>query len=552
MPSFFKGIVSREEGDLYRALSLGAILMIVLAGEAGQLLETVPAVSEWSYMCAGALYVIAFSFSCLGHRKRVSYQTYLTWGGALFQMIWALQVGVQGGFAPAWATLVVLNYAFGVLVIGIRARKLVPVNMYLICGYLIAAVGVSTADHLETSAAAILGGLGAFGFFISIGALKKQKDKSLPGQTDGGQDLSRQDKERGSVSDHLQNHHLQNQGGQVMKESSKEKSNIEKESKPSRDSDISTGPDIGDSKMEAPKAIGSERKRSEDVGEALELEPLGIKRGAESEAADEEPVEPGEKRSTEERPIESVMLRNMDHEIRTPLTSIIGFSDVIGEKTRENLEESQEVGDEDSEEAIKLSQEELQMLKRYGDRISKSGRRLQATLEAILNLWKLDAGKLTIEDQRINLPLEINEALQDKQAAAQRKEKDITVHRGERKGPLWAQADKKGVGIVLESLISNAIKYTEKGGDIWVRAFKHDDENVGIEVRDNGIGMDPDNVDRLFEPFRQASEGLDREYEGSGVGLAITKKAVDTMNGSITVNTEKGEGTQVLVHLPIG
>ncbi|PSQ77389.1 MAG: histidine kinase, partial [Bacteroidetes bacterium QH_7_62_13] len=111
------------------------------------------------------------------------------------------------------------------------------------------------------------------------------------------------------------------------------------------------------------------------------------------------------------------------------------------------------------------------------------------------------------------------------------------------------EADPGGLQIVLQNLLSNALKYTGEGGTVRVRTVR-EQYGVLLEVEDTGIGMDPDRVESLFEPFRQASEGLDREYEGSGVGLAVTKKAVDGMGGNLSVETKKGEGSAFRVRLP--
>ena len=117
---------------------------------------------------------------------------------------------------------------------------------------------------------------------------------------------------------------------------------------------------------------------------------------------------------------------------------------------------------------------------------------------------------------------------------------------GEGLAPAWADAG--GVQIVLRNLVSNAIKYTEEG-EVQVRAYQTNDEVV-LEVEDTGIGMDPSRAEDLFEPFRQASEGVSREYEGTGLGLAVTKQAAKQMGGTIEVETEKGEGSRFTVQLP--
>ncbi|MCS3698691.1 sensor histidine kinase, partial [Salinibacter ruber] len=155
----------------------------------------------------------------------------------------------------------------------------------------------------------------------------------------------------------------------------------------------------------------------------------------------------------------------------------------------------------------------------------------------------------------------------------------------------WARADEGGLKIVLQNLLSNAIKYTEEGG-VTVRVYREENsreergqgentretssqeasnQSAGqkaaeeaeaptdsaaapaaavLEVEDSGIGMDPEVAGRLFEPFRQASEGMSREYEGTGIGLAVTKRATEEMGGSIKVDTQKGEGSRFTVRFP--
>ncbi len=240
------------------------------------------------------------------------------------------------------------------------------------------------------------------------------------------------------------------------------------------------------------------------------------------------------KREAEEASrMKSAMLANMSHEIRTPLTSIIGFAEAIGD----------EMGVDGSD---KMDSEGATggQVARFSGLIEDSGRRLLDTLDTVLNLSKLEAGQMTLAADPVNL------AEQARQVAgefeAQVEECGLTLEVETQKAR--AQADEGGLKIILQNLLSNAIKYTEEGS-IEVRTYREETEAV-LEVADTGIGMDPEVAEGLFDPFRQASEGLSREYEGTGVGLAVTKKATEKMGGSISVDTQKGEGSRFAVRLP--
>ncbi|WP_279322041.1 sensor histidine kinase [Salinibacter altiplanensis] len=113
--------------------------------------------------------------------------------------------------------------------------------------------------------------------------------------------------------------------------------------------------------------------------------------------------------------------------------------------------------------------------------------------------------------------------------AVEAKEKGLEL--GVNAKDAWASADEGGLKIVLQNLLSNAIKYTEEG-TVQVQAYQEEGESSAaaaavLEVKDTGIGMEPEVAETLFEPFRQAPEGVSREYEGTGTGLAVTKKATE-------------------------
>jgi signal transduction histidine kinase len=217
--------------------------------------------------------------------------------------------------------------------------------------------------------------------------------------------------------------------------------------------------------------------------------------------------------------LKSSMLANMSHEIRTPLTSIIGFAEAI-------TEDEEEAG-------------------RFAPLIEKSGKRLLSTLDGVLSLSKLEAGQMTLSEEEVDLSDQAEAVTEQFRHKAE--EKGIGLEVKTNGAPAWAQADERGVQIVLQNLVSNAVKYTEEG-NVQVRTYQENGSAV-LEVEDTGIGIDSEMAEDLFEPFRQESEGLSRRFEGTGIGLTVTKKAVEQMNGSIEVKTRKNKGSQFRVRL---
>jgi len=222
----------------------------------------------------------------------------------------------------------------------------------------------------------------------------------------------------------------------------------------------------------------------------------------------------------------SAFLANMSHEIRTPLTSILGFAEAIGE----------EVGEK-----------ETGTVPRFAHLIQKSGKNLLDTLDAVLNLSRLEAGEMELSLKSLPLAERAREVAEVHRPEAESAGIDFHVQTDDE---VFAAADEGGLTIILRNLISNAIKYSESGDTVWVRTRSSESEAV-LEVEDTGIGMDPDQVPELFEPFRQASEGPDREYQGTGLGLAVTRRVAREMEGRVEVDTEKGEGSRFTVRLPV-
>ena len=230
--------------------------------------------------------------------------------------------------------------------------------------------------------------------------------------------------------------------------------------------------------------------------------------------------------------LKSALLANMSHEIRTPLTSILGFAQAIGE----------EVGSATTIDDINIS-----TLKHFSGLIEKSGHRLMETLTGVLNLSKLEADEMSLSPRPIDVGNELREIHDQFHPRAE--EEGISFLLDTSESSVWARADEGGLQIILRNLVSNALKYTDEGGTVSLRAVPAGSVVI-LEVEDTGIGMEPERVPALFEAFKQESEGMGREYEGTGLGLSVTRKAVKQMDGSIEVETEKGAGSCFRVRLP--
>lgn len=231
--------------------------------------------------------------------------------------------------------------------------------------------------------------------------------------------------------------------------------------------------------------------------------------------------------------LKSTFLANMSHEIRTPLTSILGFAEALQDQIA-TLETNPDTTD-------------LGPLSQFTSLIEKGGYRLLNTLNSLINLSKLEAEEMGVSLQAIDLDKVVRETVNMYDAEAE--EKDIELRLDLQDSPVRGVADRRGVRIALQNVLSNAVKYTEEGGWIEVR-LREQHECALLEIKDCGIGMDPERVPELFEAFRQESTGTSRTYEGAGLGLTVTKRLVDLMEGTIEVDSEKGKGTQFVVRFP--
>jgi len=229
--------------------------------------------------------------------------------------------------------------------------------------------------------------------------------------------------------------------------------------------------------------------------------------------------------------LKSAFLANMSHEIRTPLTSIIGFAEAIGENAPERASPNQNGRD----------------VLHFASLIEKSGRRLLDTLNSVLDFSQLEAGSMQISPEPVDLGQEIADIVDLFRTRATDADVELRTQLATR--PLPVYADPEALRRVLRNLVSNAVKFTDAGGTVTIRAASSNDV-VQIEVEDTGIGIDPAFVPNLFDAFEQESTGSKRTHEGSGLGLAVAHRLVTLMHGRIDVETEKGAGTCFTVRLP--
>ena len=222
----------------------------------------------------------------------------------------------------------------------------------------------------------------------------------------------------------------------------------------------------------------------------------------------------------------SEFLANMSHELRTPLNAIIGFSEVLSEKLfgEMNAKQTEYVGD-----------------------ISESGRHLLNLINDILDLSKIEAGRMELDASDFLLPTAIDNTLSLVRERAQRRSIRLTHAYDARVTTI--QADERKVKQVLLNLLSNALKFTPEGGAVDVRTTGYDDR-VEVAVTDTGVGIAPEDREAVFEEFRQVGL-VARKIEGTGLGLAISRKFVELHGGRIWVTSQVGVGSTFTFTLPL-
>ena len=223
----------------------------------------------------------------------------------------------------------------------------------------------------------------------------------------------------------------------------------------------------------------------------------------------------------------SEFLANMSHELRTPLNAIIGFSEVLGEEMFGELNEKQA---------------------EYADDIHTSGKHLLSLINDILDLAKVEAGRMELNLSEYNLPAAIDNAITLVRERALRHglalATDIDAAVGDLRG------DERKVKQILLNLLSNAVKFTPEGGKVTVLAH-YADGFAHVAVRDTGVGIAPDDQAAVFEEFKQVGTDVTKKGEGTGLGLALTKSFVELHGGRLWLESVVGEGSTFTFTLPL-
>jgi signal transduction histidine kinase len=221
--------------------------------------------------------------------------------------------------------------------------------------------------------------------------------------------------------------------------------------------------------------------------------------------------------------LKSEFLSTMSHELRDPLNSIIGFSEIL--LAADNLTDKQH---------------------RYAANIMASGQRLMALINDILELAKLEAGKMRLHLELVNIPQACEHAVAQLRQQAEKKNIDLRIV-VDPDLPA-ARQDAGKIHQILTNLLSNAVKFTPEGGWVTLEAAL-DGNDLVFTVSDTGVGIAPEEQDLIFEKFRQAANPMTREQGGTGLGLSIVRELAKLLGGDVTVQSELGRGSTFTVRI---
>jgi PAS domain S-box-containing protein len=239
--------------------------------------------------------------------------------------------------------------------------------------------------------------------------------------------------------------------------------------------------------------------------------------------------------------LKSEFLATMSHELRTPLNAIMGFSEILKDQIPGKLNDHQ---------------------RDYANEIFTSGQHLLSLINDILDLSKVEAGKMDVNLTTVDLPRLTTNALTILKDRAQRQGVSLINHVPEGIGLI--RTDERKLKQILYNLLTNAVKFTPRGGSVTLHAeltpasnstgtqqAGPDEFELLVSVRDTGIGIAQEDQGKLFQPFLQLHSSATREYEGTGLGLSLCKQLLSLLEGTISVESELGKGACFTIKLPV-
>ncbi|MBD2740194.1 ATP-binding protein [Coleofasciculus sp. FACHB-1120] len=224
--------------------------------------------------------------------------------------------------------------------------------------------------------------------------------------------------------------------------------------------------------------------------------------------------------------LKSQFLATMSHELRTPMNAVIGFSQLLL-RQRQN----------------QLTPQQLDMV----DRILSNGKHLLTLINDILDLSKIEAGRLELQPEEFNLPVLVRTTAEELRSLASEKHLELQVEANLQNPQILN--DSARMRQILVNLLSNAIKFTDTGS-VYIKVQEVSPDQVLLTVQDTGIGIAEENLKHIFEEFRQVDQSLAKRYPGTGLGLAITHSLVQLMHGKISVESHLGQGSTFQVEFP--
>ena len=226
--------------------------------------------------------------------------------------------------------------------------------------------------------------------------------------------------------------------------------------------------------------------------------------------------------------MKSEFLANMSHELRTPLNGIIGFTEFLIDEKPGPLRPKQ---------------------KEYLSDVLTSARHLLQLINDVLDLAKVEAGKMELHPETFPVHKAVEEVAAVIKGVAQKRRIALGIEVGE--GLDAVTLDQHKFKQVLYNLLSNAVKFSDEGGQVDIHVRRLDPHRLEVQVRDSGIGIKEEDINRLFTEFEQLDSGTARRFEGTGLGLALTKKIIEFQGGHIGVESEPGKGSVFIVVLPV-